>query len=140
MRNLLCITAVIALAGCTSARPMMAPSGARGFKIWCEMPSQCYERAAKTCPNGYNVEANEKDYWGLGDIDGNLIITCKSPGAAQLQPQAKTSNGSTPPAVQGNSWWNQQKPAQSTPTRYKCIDADGKPYTVTTPTSGCVVE
>lgn len=137
MRTTLCIAAALALTGCTSARPMMAPSGAQGFKIWCEVPSQCYERAAKTCPNGYNIEANEKDYWGLGDVDGNLFITCKGPGVAQQQ--AIPANGATPPG-QSNTWWNQQKPAQPAPTRYRCTDADGKPYVSTTAASGCVVE
>lgn len=140
MRTTLCIAATLALASCTTARPMMAPSGAQGFKIWCEMPSQCYERAAKTCPNGYNIEANEKDYWGLGDIDGNLFITCKQPGQGQAQVLPPTpSNGSTPPQ-QASSWWDKQKPAAPAAPRYRCTDADGKPYVVTTPTKGCVVE
>lgn len=137
MRTTIILAAVLATAGCTSSRPMMAPSGAPGFKIWCELPSQCYERAAKTCPNGYNIEVNEKDYLGLGDIDGNLFITCKQPGEAPRA--AIPSNGSTPPGP-GNNWWGQQKPAQPAQPRYKCTDADGKPYIVTTPTSGCVVE
>lgn len=86
-----------ALCGCTSSRPMMAPSGAQGLKIWCELPSQCYERAAKECPYGYRIEANEKDYLGLGDIDGNLFIVCKQPGE-QSAPSAAgaTPNGRTP--------------------------------------------
>ena len=41
---------------------------------------------------------------------------------------------------QTNTWWNQQKPAQPAPTRYRCTDADGKPYVSTTAASGCVVE
>jgi hypothetical protein len=88
------LAAVLAalLTACTTARPMMAPSGSQGLKIWCEMPSQCYERAAKECPYGYTIEANEKDYWGLGDIDGNLFIVCKRPGDAPTP----VSNGSTP--------------------------------------------
>ena len=116
----------------------MAPSGNQGFKIWCELPSQCYDRAAKACPNGYNIEANEKDYLGFGDVDGNLFITCKQHGQAQTQ-TVIPSNGSTPPS-QGNTWWSQQKAPQPAATRYKCIDADGKPYVTTTPAAGCVVE
>lgn len=99
--TLLMVAVPLALTACTTARPMMAPSGAQGLKIWCEMPSQCYERAAKECPSGYSIEANEKDYWGLGDIDGNLFIVCKAPGQ-QAQPVAVGArvmpNGSTPPA------------------------------------------
>lgn len=136
MRTTIWMAIVLAAVGCTAARPIMAPSGAPGIKIWCELPSQCYDRAAKACPAGYNIEANEKDYWGLGDVDGNLIITCKQPG--QVSPPAIPSNGSTPPG-QANNWWNQQRPAPA-PTRYRCTDADGKPYVTTTPTSGCVVE
>ena len=137
MRNMILIAAILVTASCTSARPIMAPSGARGVKIWCELPSQCYDRAAQACPGGYTIEANEKDYWGLGDVDGNLIITCKQPGQAQQPPIP--SNGATPPG-QANNWWNQQRPTPPPATRYRCTDADGKPYVVTTPTSGCVVE
>lgn len=72
--------AAVALTACTSAKPLMAPSGAQGFKVWCEMPSQCYEKAAEVCPTGYTIEADQKDYLGLGDYDGNLIIVCKQPG------------------------------------------------------------
>ena len=92
------IACAIALSACTSARPMMAPSGARGIQVWCEVPSQCYERAAKECPYGYVIEAKEKDQWGWNDVDGNLFIVCKQPGeqSQQLVPRT-TSNGSTPP-------------------------------------------
>lgn len=80
VRSFVVLGASITLGACTSARPIMAPSGQHGLKIWCEMPSQCYDRAAKECPNGYTIEAKEKDYWGLGDVDGNLFIVCKAPG------------------------------------------------------------
>ena len=147
MYRIFCLALIVALCGCTSSRPMMAPSGAQGHKIWCELPSQCYQRAAKTCPYGYNIEANEKDYWGLGDIDGNLIITCKqaTQAAAELAPVA------SPPTATGHSgtaqstrWWDQHRPAQPaaqpTTARYKCTDVDGNPYVTTSPTKGCVVE
>lgn len=76
MKYLLTSVAIL-LAGCTSAKPIMAPSGAQGFKVWCEMPSQCYTKAAEVCPHGYAIEAETNDYWGMGDVDGNLIIVCK---------------------------------------------------------------
>lgn len=62
---------------CVSAKPIMAPSGAAGFKVWCEVPSECYTKAAEVCPKGYVVEVDVKDYWGPNDVDGNLIIVCK---------------------------------------------------------------
>lgn len=109
MRTLAIATSIAILAGCTTARPMMVPSGAQGFKIWCELPSQCYERAATVCPHGYTVEANEKDYWGLGDVDGNLFITCKQPGQAQVAPAlqapakpAEGTNSAPTPASNGD--------------------------------------
>ena len=87
------------LAGCTTARPMMAPSGAQGIQVWCEIPSQCYERAAQECPYGYIIEAKEKDQWGWNDIDGNLFIVCKSPGQQPTAaPVVPMPNGSTPPS------------------------------------------
>jgi len=79
------------LAACTSAKPLMAPSGAQGFKVWCELPSQCYEKAAEVCPHGYAIEADQKDYLGLGDYDGNLIIVCKEPGQRGLTQPVGTS-------------------------------------------------
>jgi hypothetical protein len=81
------VMALPLLTSCTSAKPLLAPSGAMGFKVWCELPSQCYEKAAEVCPSGYTIEANEKDYWGLGDFDGNLIIVCKRPGEAAAEAQ-----------------------------------------------------
>ncbi len=82
MKRALMVPVLLSLAACTSVKPMMMPSGAQGFKIWCELPSECYERAASVCPNGYDIEANEKNYLGLGDVDGNLFITCKAPAPA----------------------------------------------------------
>lgn len=98
-RMALASIAIAALAACTTARPMMAPSGAKGIQVWCEIPSQCYERAAKECPYGYIIEAKEKDQWGWNDVDGNLFIVCKTPGQQPAAvPVGTTSNGSTPPA------------------------------------------
>mgnify|MGYP001244619524 CR=1 FL=1 len=92
MRTIASLIIAVGLASCTSVKPMMAPSGAQGFKIWCEVASQCYERAAQQCPSGYTIEAAEKDYWGLGDVDGNLFIVCK-------QPQAIVPVGGTTPTA-----------------------------------------
>ncbi|MCH6484264.1 hypothetical protein MMG85_11915 [Pseudoxanthomonas sp. LH2527] len=85
MRFAMTLVASIALVGCTTAKPLTAPSGARGYKVWCEVTSQCYEKAAQVCPSGYAVEVDQKDYWGLGDYDGNLIIVCKGAGASNAQ-------------------------------------------------------
>lgn len=100
-RIVLAAATAAALTSCTTARPMMAPSGAAGYKIWCEVPSQCYERAAKQCPYGYIIEAKEKDEWGMGDVDGNLFIVCKTPGQQAPYPMTMP-NGSTPPAQSSN--------------------------------------
>src|SRR5690606_7813987 len=81
------------------------PSGAQGFKVWCEIPSQCYTKAAEMCPQGYNIEASEKDYWGMGDFDGNLFISCKQGAASQPMPQpepAAPANASAPAATRSN--------------------------------------
>ena len=93
--------ATLTLAACTTARPMMAPSGSQGLKIWCEIPSQCYERAAQECPYGYTIEAKEKDTWGWNDVDGTLFIVCKAPGQQAVTP-GTMPNGSTPPATTSN--------------------------------------
>lgn len=100
-KTLVAMCVLVGLAGCTSAKPLMAPSGAQGYKVWCEVPSACYEKAAQVCPGGYRIEADQKDYWGLGDIDGNLIIVCKKPGdAATLIPNGATPSGAVAVPVQ----------------------------------------
>jgi hypothetical protein len=87
--------AVCMLTACTTAKPLMAPSGAQGYKVWCEITSQCYEKAAQMCPHGYTIEADQKDYWGMGDIDGNLIIVCKQP-VPQPAPAAAAAPTASP--------------------------------------------
>lgn len=74
---ILAVISLVVLASCATAEPIMTPSGESGYKIWCEQPSMCYDKAAEVCPNGYDIEAKDKDYWGMGDVDGNLIIKCK---------------------------------------------------------------
>lgn len=94
MKNVIGVAAMAAaLMACTTARPLMAPSGAQGFKVWCELPSQCYDKAAEMCPYGYTIEVDQKDYLGLGDYDGNLIIVCKVPGQAGPQESAPRPAG-----------------------------------------------
>jgi hypothetical protein len=135
---------VLVASGCTSAKPMMVPSGAQGYRIWCELPSQCYDRAAVTCPNGYDIEANEKNYLGLGDVDGNLFITCRQSGKQPVAAvgQAAAEANVSAPAAHGTSsgWWSNQRQERPVEARYKCTDADGKPYVTATPTRGCTVE
>jgi len=112
MRIALLLAALILLGGCTTSRPMMAPSGAQGFKIWCEMPSQCYSRAAQQCPYGYTIEANEKDYWGLGDIDGNLFIVCKTPEQVQSASPASAPAATLMPSAQPSQGPREMDPAK----------------------------
>lgn len=61
-------------------------------------------------------------------------------GESVPQTKIETMPNDSTPAPQGGNWWQQQKPAQPAPARYRCTDADGKPYVTTTPTKGCVVE
>jgi hypothetical protein len=77
MNKLLIILTSFSIFGCTSATPITTPDGTQGFKIWCEIPSQCYDKASEVCPSGYKIHAREKDHVGFGDIDGMLLIDCK---------------------------------------------------------------
>lgn len=121
MRIALFLLALVLLAACTTSRPMMAPSGAQGYKIWCEMPSQCYSRAAQQCPYGYTIEASEKDYWGLGDIDGNLFIVCKTPEQA---PSATPTPAAAAPVSPATDAQPSQAPREMDPAK-RC-DACGR--------------
>ena len=57
--------ALLALAGCVTARPMTMPNGARGEVISCNgiqhSITDCLERAGEDCPQGYDVVGGDQE-------------------------------------------------------------------------------
>jgi hypothetical protein len=92
MRNLLALTAVLALAGCATASPTYLKNGEQGLSIDCSGEAmkwqQCYDKAASSCStgqyqtlarNGVPVAADEQSI--IADPGNyknrNMVITCK---------------------------------------------------------------
>lgn len=48
---------LIHLTACSSASKIQLPNGKQGYFIKCPRSIQnCYEKATKTCPNGYEIQ------------------------------------------------------------------------------------
>ena len=78
----------IFLAGCATAKRVMAPSGKMGFSIECNgtavSMTSCYEKAAEVCPNGYSIIAQNNSSgivanpnFIVGTSDKGIFIECK---------------------------------------------------------------
>lgn len=50
------LSATLTMAGCATSTPIQGPNGTQAFLISCgsAVIEQCYEEAAKVCPQGYN--------------------------------------------------------------------------------------
>jgi hypothetical protein len=79
--------ATLVLSACASSTPVMGPNGKQAFAIECGSAiSTCYEEAANTCPNGYNIidkdssssfYASGKDKYASSSESKTLLIQCK---------------------------------------------------------------
>lgn len=92
MRFIVLCGAVVALAGCVSAKPIPLPSGAQGYLITCNTEANdigdCYKKAAETCHGPYDiVERSESSqaYYSATPVMGtggsipkrSLMIQCR---------------------------------------------------------------
>ena len=65
------------LTSCATSREIMLPSGQSAIDVRCEGAlSRCYKKAAKACPNGYELEEKVTSANFLESVY-NLIIVCK---------------------------------------------------------------
>ena len=86
----------VLLVGCSSARPIMLPSGRTGYYVKCRMQEEkCYLRAAQMCPGGYRIidqreyqQVNASATYGQGYgratatqgfSHGRMLIECAPP-------------------------------------------------------------
>jgi hypothetical protein len=95
----LTLAALALLAACSSARPMMLPSGRQGYYVRCRgQEEKCYIRAARLCPAGYDIaqareysNATATSYFGTVHVNqgfghGTMLIECKTPAAQWKDP------------------------------------------------------
>ena len=83
MKKLLAGTAFMAtiLGGCTTAVPIMAPSGTYGYSLNCSSSGDigaCYRKAGEMCPARYDViDQHNKSPGFFTNADRSLIVRCK---------------------------------------------------------------
>ena len=81
MRLYLPLLLLAMLAGCTTAKPTVAPDGRQALSIDCTGHgswSNCYRKAGEVCPKGYDVLIKDGD-------DGNKIAVGNKDGFSSNQ-------------------------------------------------------
>lgn len=75
-----CISTVVALAGCATVKPATLSDGSSGFVATCGGTagtwSTCYEQAAKSCQSGFEIIDREQ-FVHEGFVKRNLYFACK---------------------------------------------------------------
>jgi hypothetical protein len=74
------LLSLIALTGCTSAKPTYLADGARGYVVscsgWLSDWSDCLRRAGRVCRTaGYDVSYSD-------DIDHKMLVACRQPATS----------------------------------------------------------
>ena len=90
MRIFTIIVAALSLTACATSREIQGPNGGTAYFIKCRSGSidECYEEAAKVCPNGYtfadkqnnpNAVALSNGAGGFNVIRGpnSMLVECK---------------------------------------------------------------
>jgi len=76
----------LTVSGCShdKTRAVRGPDGELALSITCSNPDQCYERAARMCPEGYVIRTTGgsvtgTSYKGTGIVSStsNLLVSCK---------------------------------------------------------------
>lgn len=80
---------VLALVGCATARPIMGPDGTPHVSVQCKRSVEnCYEKAAQSCPRGYDIVDTSTTTTVIGDerstVTGHgfgMLIKCRDRAA-----------------------------------------------------------
>lgn len=74
--KVIAVFALVALVGCTSARPMYSAPGVQRFEVECPplQPGLCEERAAKECGGAFDVVLTRP---GRGTQQRSLVVDCR---------------------------------------------------------------
>jgi hypothetical protein len=76
------LLAAIALAGCASAQRASLPGGGQGYMVSCSgiqlTLADCYAKAAKVCPTGYDVATKDLTSTVLNPFQRSMLVSCRS--------------------------------------------------------------
>jgi hypothetical protein len=74
------LLAAISLTGCASAQVASLPGGGQGFKVSCSgiqlTLADCYAKAAKVCPAGYDVASKDLTSTLLNPFQRSTLVSC----------------------------------------------------------------
>ncbi|TAN08257.1 MAG: hypothetical protein EPN38_03685 [Rhodanobacteraceae bacterium] len=112
---LFCLAAALgslSLSSCTTWKPVVLPSGQRGYTVDCSGTnlswSHCYQKAGKACPHGYDITQRTGSHGGKvvpGDLfgvlggsvqDRSLLILCRHDDSVR-DDTGPVDAGRTPP-------------------------------------------
>ncbi len=76
------LLAAALLAGCASAQRAPLPGGGQGYMVSCSgiqlTLADCYAKAAKVCPAGYDVATKDLTSTVLNPFQRSMLVTCRS--------------------------------------------------------------
>jgi hypothetical protein len=76
------LLAAVSLAACASARQASLPGGGEGYSVDCSgiqlSLADCYAKAAKVCPDGYDVAAKDLTSTVLNPFQRSMLLSCRS--------------------------------------------------------------
>ncbi|MCB8876593.1 hypothetical protein [Acidisoma silvae] len=76
------LLSLASLAGCASAEQAALPGGGPGYKVSCSgiqhQLSDCYAKAAKVCPAGYDVVSKDLSATVLNPFQRSMLISCRA--------------------------------------------------------------
>jgi hypothetical protein len=76
------LLAAASLVGCASAQQASLPGGGEGYKVDCSgiqlSLADCYAKAAKVCPAGYDVASKDLTSTVLNPFQRSMLVSCRS--------------------------------------------------------------
>ncbi len=76
------LLAAASLAGCATAQKASLPGGAQGYMVSCSgiqlTLADCYAKAAKACPSGYDVATKDLTSTVLNPFQRSMLISCRT--------------------------------------------------------------
>jgi len=76
------LLAATSLAGCASAQQASLPGGGEGYSVDCSgiqvSLADCYAKAAKVCPAGYDVVTKDLALTVLNPFQRSMLVSCRS--------------------------------------------------------------
>lgn len=80
-RTTVFLLALVALAGCASAKPVSLSNGRSNYQVSCSgiqlTLADCYAQAAKACPSGYDVASKDLTSTVLNPFQRSMLVSCR---------------------------------------------------------------